>query len=69
MMSTIELWGDLVKMLTIKLWHTSSFSLERTDFKNAIFEKIHWAPSEILEVAEAIFEVAEAKIWISSIFD
>ena len=24
---------------------------------------------EILEVAEAIFEVAEAKIWISSYFD
>ena len=46
------LWGDLVKMLTIKLWHTSSFSFERTDFKNVIFEKIHWAPSEVTEVAE-----------------
>ena len=39
------------------------------DLKNVFFGKIHWAPSEILEVAEAIFEVAEAKIWISSIFD
>ena len=45
------------------------FLLERTDFKNVIFGKIHWAPSEILEVAEAIFEVAEAKFWISSIFN
>ena len=32
--------------------HASSFSLECTDFKNVIFEKIHWAPSEVAEVAE-----------------
>ena len=32
--------------------YTSSFSFERTDFKNLIFEKIHWAPSEVAEVAE-----------------
>ena len=49
---TPPLWRDLVKILTIKLWHTSSFSLERTDFKNVIFEKIPWAPSEVAEVAE-----------------
>ena len=39
------------------------------DLKNVFFGKIHWAPSEILEVAEAIFEVAEAKFWISFIFN
>jgi hypothetical protein len=37
---TPPLWRDLVKISTRKLWHTSSFSLERTDFKNLIFEKI-----------------------------
>ena len=51
------LWRDFVKILTMKLWHTSSFSLERTDFKNVIFENIPWAPSEDAEVAE----VAEVK--------
>ena len=49
---TPPLWRDLVKISTRKLWHTSSFSLERTDFKNVIFEKIPWAPSEVAEVAE-----------------
>ena len=33
----------------MKLWHTSFFSFERTDFKNVIFEKIPWAPSEVAE--------------------
>ena len=32
--------------------HASSFFLECTDFKNVIFEKIHWAHSEDAEVAE-----------------
>ena len=41
---------DLVKILTRKLGHTSTFSLERTDLKNVIFEKIPWAPSEVAEV-------------------
>ena len=35
-----------------KAGHTSSFLLERTDFKNVIFEKNPWAPSEDAEVAE-----------------
>ena len=50
--STPPLWRDLVKISQIKLWHTSSFLLERTDFENVIFEKIPWAPSEDAEVAE-----------------
>jgi hypothetical protein len=49
---TPPLWTDLVKMLTRKLRHASSFSLECTDFKNVIFEKIPWAHSEDAEVAE-----------------
>ena len=39
-------------MLTRKPRHTSSFSLECTDLKNVIFEKIPWAHSEDAEVAE-----------------
>ena len=49
---TPPLWRDLVKILTRKLWQTSSFSLEHTNFKNVIFEKNPWAPSEVAEVAE-----------------
>jgi hypothetical protein len=49
---TPPLWTDLVKKLTRKPRHTSSFSLECTDFKNVIFEKIPWAHSEDAEVAE-----------------
>ena len=36
----------------IKLWHTSSFLLELTDFENVIFEKNHWAPTEDAEVTK-----------------
>ena len=43
---TPPLWTDLVKKLTRKLWYTPIFLLEHTDFKNVIFEKIHWAHSE-----------------------
>ena len=49
---TPPLWTDLVKMFSRKLRHASSFSLERTDFKNEIFENIHWAHSEDAKVAE-----------------
>ena len=49
---TPPLWTDLVKMSSRKLRHASSFSFERTDFKNVIFENIHWAHSEDAEVAE-----------------
>ena len=49
---TPPLWTDLVKILTRKARHALSFSLECTDFKNKIFEKIPWAHSEDAEVAE-----------------
>ena len=49
---TPPLWTDLVKMSPRKLRHASSFSFERTDFKNVIFENIHWAHSEDAEVTE-----------------
>ena len=45
-------WRDLVKTFPRKLWHTSSFLLECTDFKNVFFEKIPWAHSEVAEVTE-----------------
>ena len=47
---TLPLWRVLVKILTKKTRHNSSFSLECTDFKNVIFEKIPWAPSEFAKV-------------------
>ena len=49
---TPPLWTDLVKISSRKLRHASSFSLECTDFKYVIFEKIHWAHSEDAKVAE-----------------
>ena len=50
--ATPPLWTDLVKILTRKPRHASSFSLECADFKNIFFEKIPWAPSEVTEVAK-----------------
>ena len=38
--ATPPLWRDLVNILTRKPRHASSLSLECTDFKNVIFEKI-----------------------------
>ena len=49
-MRTHPLWTDLVKMFSRKLRHASSFPFQRTDFKNVIFENIHWAHSEDAEV-------------------
>ena len=56
-------------MTSKKTSYSSFFSVLCPVLKNVFFGKIHWAPSEILEVIEAIFEVAEAKFWISSIFN
>ena len=55
---TPPLWRDLVKILTIKLWHTSSFLLERTDFENLFFEfqgRLTSATSTSSEGAQGIF--------------
>ena len=49
---TPPLWTDLVKILTSKPGHSSSFLLECTDFKNVIFENIPLPLSEVAEVAE-----------------
>ena len=58
----------ICKSLTRKPNYSSFFSAWSTDFKNVIFEKIQLAHSEVVEVVEVIFEVAEAKFWISSSF-
>ena len=58
----------ICKSLTRKPSYSSFFSVWCPDVKNVIFENIHWAHSEVVEVAEVIFEVAEAKFWISSSF-
>ena len=50
--NTPPLWTDLVKILTSKLGHSSTFLLECTDFKNVIFENIPLPLSEVAEVAE-----------------
>ena len=47
--SSVERFSEISSR---KLWYTSSFLLERTDFKNLFFEKIHWAHSEDAEVAK-----------------
>ena len=49
---TPPLWRDLVKILTRRQRHSSSFSLECADFKNVIFENISLPLSEVAEVAE-----------------
>ena len=59
-----ELKTGNFKSLTRKPSYSSFFSVLCPDLKNVFFGKIHWAPSEILEVAEAIFEVAEANFSI-----
>ena len=51
-LDTPPLWTDLVKILTSKPGHSSSFLLECTNFKNVIFEKIPLPLSEVAEVAE-----------------
>ena len=53
----------IFKGQTTKLRHSSSSSAWCTDLKNVIFERIHSAPSRVIEV---IFEVAEAKFCFSS---
>ena len=63
-----RLKNGIFKSLTRKSSYSSFFSAWSPDFKNVIFEKIHLAHSEVVEVAEVIFEVAEAKFWISSSF-
>ena len=50
--NTPPLWTDLVKILTSKPGHSSSFLLECTDFKNVIFGKIPLPLFEVAEVAE-----------------
>ena len=60
--ATPHLWTDLVKNFTRKQRHALSFSLECTDFKNVIFEKIPWAPSEDAEVAE-VKQPRNSKRW------
>ena len=42
--NTPPLWRDLVKISSRKLWHTSSFSLERTDIKKCDFWKNSLGP-------------------------
>ena len=70
-----RLKNGIFKSMTRKLSCSSFFSAWWTDFKNLIFEKKYWSPSEVVEVKrlsrgcqEVIFEVAEAKFWISSNF-
>ena len=45
-----ELKTGICKSLNRKPSNSSFFSAWCTDFKNVIFEKIHWATSEVIEV-------------------
>ena len=45
-----RLKNGIFKSLTRKLSYSSFFSAWWTDFKNVIFEKKYWSPSEVVEV-------------------
>ena len=50
MLELSQNWENFEKLSKLKI--TSSFSLEHTDFENALFEKIHRAPFEDAKVAK-----------------
>ena len=80
-----ELKTDICKSLTRKPSYSSFFSAWCTDFKNVIFGKIHWAPSEVVEVKRSFlrsprpnfgfhlvltsFHLEFSSFWISRLFD
>ena len=57
------------KSLTRKLSYSSFSSAWFTDFKNIIFENKSLSPFQDCWGQEVIFEVTEAKFWISSTFN
>ena len=75
----------ICKSLTRKPSYSSFFSAWSTDFKNVFFEKIHWAPSEVVEVKRSFsrslrpnfgfhlvltsFHLEFSSFWISRLFD
>ena len=75
----------ICKSLTRKPSYSSFFSAWSTDFKNVIFEKIHWASSEVIEVKRSFsrslrpnfgfhlvltsFDLEFSSFWISRLFD
>ena len=75
----------ICKSLTRKPSYSSFFSAWSTDFKNVIFEKIHWASSEVVEVKRSFsrslrpnfgfhlvltsFHLEFLSFWISRLFD
>ena len=66
-----ELKTGICKSLNRKPSNSSFFSAWCTNFKNVLLKKKYWSPSEVVEVkrlSRVIFEVAEAKFWISSNF-
>ena len=75
----------ICKSLTRKPSYSSFFSAWSTDFKNVIFEKIHWASSEVVEVKRSFsrslrpnfgfhlvltsFDLEFSLFWVSRSFD
>ena len=80
-----ELKTGICKSLTRKPSYSSFFSTSSTDFKNVFFEKIHWAPSEVIEVKRSVsrslranfgfhlfstsFHLEFSSFWISRLLD
>ena len=78
-----EVWN--FESLTRKPSYSSFFSASSTDFKNVFFEKIHWAPCEVVEVKSSFlrsprpkfgfhlvltsFHLEFLSFWISRFFD
>ena len=59
---TLPLWRDLVKISTRKLWHTSSFSSECTDFKTVTLKKF----TEPLLRSPRLLRISKGAQWFFS---
>ena len=68
-----ELKTSICKSLNRKPSYSSFFSAWSTDFKNVIFEKIHWASSEVVKVKRSFlrplrpnfgFHLVMTQLWI-----
>jgi hypothetical protein len=80
-----ELKTGICKNLTRKPRYSSFFSAWCTDFKNVNFEKIHWAPSEVIKVKRSFsrslrpnfgfhlvftsFHLEFSSFWVLRLFD
>ena len=63
-----EFKTGICNSLTRKPSYSSFFSARCTDFKNVTFEKIHWAPSEVLEVKRSFSKSLKSNFGFHLVF-